>query len=59
MHDVEDPLFGWVRAEVTSVAPPLPWNPPEEDITSVDGSYGALNACGYIVSVRACAPDVL
>jgi hypothetical protein len=44
LHDAEDPLFGWVRADVGSVAPPLPWNAPEEDITSVDGSYGTSRA---------------
>ena len=43
LHDAEDPLFGWVRADLDTVAPPLPWTPPEEDITSVDGLYGAHN----------------
>ena len=43
LHDAEDELFGWVRAELATVAPPLPWNPPEEDITSVDGLYGMIN----------------
>ena len=42
LHDAEDELFGWVRADAGSVAPPLPWNAPEEDITSADGSYGAF-----------------
>jgi hypothetical protein len=42
LHDAEDPVFGWVRADLGTVAPPLPWNPPEEDITSVDGSYGMV-----------------
>lgn len=45
LHDAEDPLFGWVRADLGAVAPPLPWNPPEEDITSVDGLYGMFHAC--------------
>jgi glutathionylspermidine amidase/synthetase len=44
MHDAEDPLFGWVRADLDDVAPALPWNPPDEDITSVDGQYGVFSA---------------
>jgi hypothetical protein len=41
LEDAEDPVFGWVRADLGSVAPPLPWTPPEEDVTSPDGDYGA------------------
>lgn len=44
LHDDEDPLFGWVRADLNTVAPPLPWSLPEEDVTSADGSYGEFRA---------------
>jgi glutathionylspermidine amidase/synthetase len=43
MHDLEDPLFGWVRANFADVAAALPWQAPDEDRTSVDGDYGSLS----------------
>lgn len=52
VHDAEDPLFGWVRADLGAVAPPLPWSPPEEDVTSVDGDYGVQLWCGCVVALR-------
>lgn len=54
LHDDEDPLFGWVRADLSTVAPPLPWSLPEEDITSADGSYGAFHALPLALASPPC-----